>query len=106
RRVVDENAEGSAELLAKRIDGLAQRADVAKIGARECRVAAAIAKRRRDPLGPFRIEVDESHPRALRHEMLDDAGADAGGTARHQHAALTQTRIDRKIGHDSPSPAG
>src|SRR5205823_4405360 len=83
-------------------DGVAQLADVAQIGFDEATRPGLPAESLDQAPRRGAVEIDEADPRALRHEVLDDARPDPGGAAGHQHAAIAQAGVGRKPAHSAP----
>ena len=85
---------------AQRFDRAVECGDVGQVGGDEGRCVARRLQPRDQRLGRGRVDVDEADARALRGELLDQRGADAGGATGDQHAAVLQTGIAGGVAHD------
>jgi hypothetical protein len=87
-RGVAHECERGPELLFELGDGCLQGRDIAQIAVDEGR--AGLGRQR---LASRLVEVEEANARALRGEVLDDRGADAGRAAGHDHGLVLEARI-------------
>ena len=104
-RVVHQDIEAAAELVPQRLDRQAHRRDIPQIDPLETHNGAGRLPGEQD-LGRGLVQIEKADMAALGREMLDDAGADAGGAAGHQHPPPGEAGVSRELRHVDPFRRG